>query len=154
MVRSFPVLLALLFCAPPVEAATAEIDLPALESCGRAKPEESILCISKALEPCEAVVPETPAVAVLCYENARRDLEKGLQPALEAVTETEGDAVGAEARIVVRYEILVRNLGCERNAELSELEGMSAADISRQKARCLAMTLGDTWMRIRMITKP
>ncbi|MBY6050012.1 hypothetical protein [Vannielia litorea] len=145
----------LCLCAvPQARAATADISPDELISCAQGPAASGALCISQALEPCDAVVPETPAVAALCYAQAREVFEADFPAALEAVTAKEGEATGAEARIVVKYEVLTRALLCERDMELLALEGAPEDEITRRQARCMALVTGDIWLRLRLTTAP
>ncbi|MBS8225099.1 hypothetical protein [Vannielia litorea] len=148
---------ALLLCglaAPQAQAASADLSLDALIDCAHGPVSSGVMCISEALEPCDAVVPETPAVAALCYQEARQTFEADFPAALDAVEAKEGEATGAEARIVVRYEVLTRALLCDRDMELLALKGGTEGEITRQKARCMALVTGDTWLRLRLTTAP
>ncbi|MCO6383645.1 hypothetical protein [Oceanicola sp. 502str15] len=140
--------------AGQASANTVEVDLAAVQSCGTEKGSSAILCITEALQPCEAVIPETPAVAALCYQKRRAAFEADLPAALDAVAAREGETTGAEARIVVKYEMLTRALLCDRDMELMALRGSKEAEITRAQHRCMALVTGDVWLRLRMTTAP
>jgi len=135
--------------AMPAAAQQAQVDLDALEACARGDGTPAD-CIAEALSPCDSVLPETPAVAVLCYENASAVWEAAIPPEIEALQAAGDPVTASQAAVNARFDVLTGRLECDRREQLALIADAPPDEIPRDKARCTASVPAVTWLRLRL----
>lgn len=107
-------------------------------------------CIEQVLQACDRAPANTPAVAMLCYEQAREVWGQGLSARMAAIREGADDRIAAIAGIEVKYDLLAALMQCDRVEELALMGEAEASDIQRGKARCAAAATGLVYVRLLM----
>ena len=142
-------LLAVLLIPGPVRA---ELDIAAAEACFVSADQDGTnpaLCIQAAQDPCMDNSDATPAVATLCFADARTAWSSAVSTAMATLDSRGDDRLAAFARIESRYDLLVNLLNCDRAEELAiALSDLEGAQVALQKARCQATATAITYMRL------
>tara|TARA_R110002096_G_scaffold201392_6_gene385895 strand:+ start:905 stop:1429 length:525 start_codon:yes stop_codon:yes gene_type:complete len=104
-------------------------------------------CIDTAQVACLDNARETPAVATLCYTEARKVWSGALSGTIAEMTRSADEKVAAVARIETKYNLLTNLMACDRVEELSRaVSAMPGEAIALQTARCQATASAATYM--------
>ncbi len=132
--------------------ACAEVDLATVESCILERietGEEPAACIEMAHSECLAAPDATPAVATLCFVEAKGVWSAGIADLLKKVPAEAPDEIAAIARIEAKYDILSGLVQCDRMEELALAASNHPGEvIARQKAHCAATASGVAYARL------
>jgi hypothetical protein len=106
-------------------------------------------CIDAAQNACLDNARDTPAVATLCYSDARNAWSAALSAALEKMTAHADEKLAAVARIETKYNLLANLMECDRIEELSvAVSDLTGNDIALQSTRCQATASAATYMHL------
>lgn len=133
--------------------AFAGVDIPTADACiatsfetGQSPAE----CIDAAQVECLAGAEETPAVATLCFVEARKIWTEALGAAIEQARDTLPADLAAISGIELKYDILGGLMQCDRMEELSLAVSDEKSElIGVQKSRCQATTSGLAYARLK-----
>ncbi len=107
-------------------------------------------CIDDVQKECLAVPEGTPAVATLCFREAKDRWNGGIRGLMEKIKATGNQDMAIVAGIEVKYDILSGLIQCDRIEELARtVSGKSPDVIQRQKNQCIATTSGLAYARLK-----
>lgn len=134
--------------------ARAELDLPAADSCleDRVSAGKSPAdCIEAAHAACQTIPEETPAVAMVCFREARGSWDAGIAEEMARIRDKAPEKIAAIAGIEVKYDLLASLTQCDRMEELALVASHATAEtIQRQKSRCEATASGLAYLRLKL----
>lgn len=144
-------LLALCIAASLAGPALAQIDVAAAKACITDRidtGENPALCIDEAHATCQATPADSPAVAILCFRNAKADWDGAIAAEMDRIRNRADDRIAAIAAIELKYDLIASLTQCSRMEELAQVGTDTPAEtIQRQKARCEASAAGLTYLR-------
>lgn len=106
-------------------------------------------CIDAAQNACMDNAQETPAVAALCFSDARAVWSQAIGAEMSDMSESAEEGLVAVARIETKYDLLANLLQCDRMEELSlAVSTLSSDAIALQSARCQSTAAALTYMRL------
>ncbi|MBV7393959.1 hypothetical protein [Mameliella sediminis] len=145
-------LAALCLLAPALPAqADPRLDLDSVQTCLDTALElgkKPTGCVDAAHAPCLQISPETPAVAGLCFSDARQEWSDAIGTRMSELSANAPERIAALAGIEVKYDLLSSLVQCDRMEELALLRELPAAEIQLQKARCTATASGLAYIRL------
>ncbi|ARE42073.1 hypothetical protein RGUI_3932 [Rhodovulum sp. P5] len=131
--------------------AHAEVNISRVDACvaqSSAQKRPPTDCIDAALAECLAVPADTPAVAGLCFSDAKEAFSAAISDGMQTLRASAPDQIAAIAGIEVKYDLLANLLQCDRMEDLAKLGPAPAQEIGLQKMRCEATAAGLTYMRL------
>ncbi|MDQ2088891.1 hypothetical protein [Marimonas arenosa] len=148
------VLTATVFCLGQATVPVlAGVDLTAAETCMAqqiASGQNPALCLDTAHADCLLSPADAPAVATLCFTEARKAWDAGIAAEMARIRDNAPEKIAAIAAIEVKYDLLTGLTQCDRMEELAKVASEEPADsIQRQKARCTASSAGLAYLRLR-----
>jgi len=159
MMRLLNVFFAVILAASPAAAAANSpgVGIAGVNACFDAAQKDGTSpgpCIDAAQDACLDNAQETPAVATLCYTEARKVWSGALSGAIAAMTAATDEKVGAVARIETKYNLLSNLMECDRVEELSRaVSELKGGAIAVQTARCQATASAATYMHLYLRAK-
>lgn len=153
MNRALP-MLAVAWLALPAwakEPLTPPIDTAAVAGCvaeAQARKAAPDICIGPTLAGCGSLPADAPALATLCYDEARRQLAEATAARLTLLDDTAPEPLALRARVEAKYDLLSGLLQCDRLEELGRLDDTPAETLALQKTRCEATASGLAYIRL------
>ncbi|WP_323771292.1 hypothetical protein [Antarctobacter sp.] len=139
-----------LTCTTPA-AAEEPLDLNAVRACVSTAIDlgnKPTGCVDSAHSACLRVSSETPAVAALCFEEARAQWSDAIGTRMEHLRDAAPERIAALAGIELKYDLLSSLVQCDRMEELALLREIPAEEIRTQKSRCTATASGLAYIRL------
>lgn len=131
--------------------ALAQIEIAKATECMTARidaGETPALCIDEAHATCLATPADSPAVAILCYRNARADWDAAITAEMSRIRERADERISAIAAVELKYDLIASLTQCDRMEELALVGSTKSGEtIQRQKARCEASAAGLAYLR-------
>lgn len=129
----------------------AQIDIATVQTCMTNRidtGENPAICIDEAQATCQATPADSPAVAILCFRNARSDWDAAITAEMARIRDRADDRIAAIAAVELKYDLLASLTQCDRMEELARVGTDTPAEtIQRQKARCEASASGLAYLR-------
>ncbi|MHA6262564.1 hypothetical protein ACXYMO_05120 [Arenibacterium sp. CAU 1754] len=139
--------------APLAIPCWAGVDLATADACivqSTESGQNPAACIDDAHAACQSAPSDTPAVATLCYVEAKTAWTQGIKTVMADVTAKAPETIATIARIEVKYDILANLVQCDRIEELAlAASGAPEQDIVLQKSRCTAAASGLAYVRLK-----
>ncbi|WP_417210047.1 hypothetical protein [Antarctobacter sp.] len=139
-----------LTCTTPA-AADDRLDLDAVRACVATAIDlgkKPTGCVDSAHTACLRVTSETPAVAALCFEEARTQWSEAIANRMDHLRDTAPERIAALAGIELKYDLLSSLVQCDRMEELALLREIPSEEIRTQKSRCTATASGLAYIRL------
>jgi hypothetical protein len=137
-----------------ISPALAEADLASAENCLIARidaGENPTQCIDDAHVTCQATPADQPAIAILCYREARAAWDVGIKAEMARINDRADDRIAAIAAVELKYDLIANLTQCDRMEELAKVGSDVSADaIQRQKAHCEASSAGLAYLRVKL----
>lgn len=105
-------------------------------------------CVDGAHAACLQDAAETPAVATLCFEEARAQWSTAIAARMDHLRDAAPERIAALAGIELKYDLLSSLVQCDRMEELAILREIPAEEIRTQKSRCTATASGLAYIRL------
>ena len=135
-------------------AAVAEIDVKMTEACiaqSVGNQSNPAVCIDAAQVACMDGAADVPAVAALCFGEARDTWSDALRLRIQRIVAETDETLAVIAQIETKYDLLSNLIQCDRVEELSlAASDLTGESIAVQKARCLATATGLTYLRLHL----
>ena len=133
-------------------AAYAGVDLESAGTCisdAMGSGTSPVSCIETAQIDCSTIPEDTPAVAQLCYSEAKDAWSEGIAASMQALKDSAPADALSISQIEAKYDILAGFLQCDRMEELSlAVSDISSDKIATQKAHCAATASGLAYARL------
>ncbi|SMX51136.1 hypothetical protein [Actibacterium lipolyticum] len=132
--------------------ASAQVDIADAEACfAKAVTDNTnpAPCIDAAQSLCMIDAQETPAVATLCFNNAKDSWSGALGSRIQSFVADADETLAAVAQIETKYDLLSSLIQCDRIEELSiAASDIPGEEIAMQKSRCQSTASGLAYMRL------
>lgn len=133
--------------------ARAGVDLGEIDACvaaAMAAGQPATACVDAAHAACMETPDDAPAVAGLCFLEAKDAWSAGIADLMAVARDTAPEDLAAVLAIEVKYDLLGGLLQCDRLDELAHAVGNQAAEqVRMQKTRCEAVAAGLAYTRLR-----
>lgn len=146
--------LAVLLAAGLAAPALAQVDLPAADACLTERlgaGQNPAACVEAAHADCVATPPDAPALATVCFREARSAWDRGIGAEMARIAARADERIAAIAGIELKYDLIASRTQCDRMEELAlAASSASPEDILRQKSRCEAAAAGLAYLRLKL----
>lgn len=147
--RLLQVIFVLLLAGGP---AAAGVDIAQVNACADAARRDATSpahCIDAAQGACMINAQQTPAVATLCFSEARDAWSAALSALIADVSSRTDESRAAIVRIETKYNLLANLMECDRVEELSRAVSDLGGDaIALQTAHCQASASAATYLHV------
>jgi hypothetical protein len=129
----------------------AAVDLSSVEACVEAHAASDTLpapCVAQAMTECLGTPSDAPALASLCFREARDTWSEGIAARMARLKAAAPEEIAAIAGIEVKYDLLGGLLQCDRGEELALVGSGALEEIQRQKDQCTATAAGMAYIRL------